>query len=152
MASREVSIRFGPGRLTLEVPEHADILSGPTIPRLPDPEAAVRSALQNPIGSASLRAVAERVRPGSVVITMSDITRPVPNELLITAILEELNAAGVPDAACTILIATGMHRASLRRPVRPRPDPDAGASAGVARRHLHVTQRARDRCRVRSTV
>ena len=46
---------------------------------------------------------------------MSDITRPVPNELLITAILEELNAVGISDDACTVLIATGMHRPSTAR-------------------------------------
>jgi lactate racemase len=115
MAPREVGMRFGTGRLTLRLPERADILSGPTIPRLVDPAAAVRAALQHPIGSPPLRMIAEQKRPRRAVITMSDITRPVPNELLITAILAELNAAGVPDEACTILIATGMHRPSTDR-------------------------------------
>lgn len=115
MASQNVSIRFGKGRLALRVPERTDVLEGPTIPRLADPEAAVREALRRPIGSEPLRTIAAARRPKSVVITMSDITRPVPNELLITAILEELEAAGVADDACTILIATGMHRPSTAR-------------------------------------
>lgn len=115
MTSREVGIRFGTGRLRLRVPAAADVLTGPCIPRLSDPEREVRDALQNPIGSPPLAAIAAQKRPRSVVITMSDITRPVPNELLITAILEQLNAAGVPDGACTILIATGMHRPSTAR-------------------------------------
>jgi nickel-dependent lactate racemase len=115
MSMREVSILFGAERLTLRVPARADILTGPDIPRLEDPQAAVLAALQQPIASPSLRELAEKQRPASVVITMSDITRPVPNELLITAILAELHAAGVDDDACTILIATGMHRPSTPR-------------------------------------
>lgn len=115
MTSREVGIRFGTGRLALRVPSTADVLTGPSIPRLADPEREVERALGNPVGSPPLAAIARRKRPRSVVITMSDITRPVPNELLITAILAQLNAAGVPDAACTILIATGMHRPSTAR-------------------------------------
>lgn len=115
MTMREVEILFGGGRLPLRVPEHADVLSGPDIPRLDDPQAAVIEALRRPIASQPLREIAEQKQPRSVVITMSDITRPVPNELLITAILAELNAAGIPDDACTILIATGMHRPSTAR-------------------------------------
>lgn len=103
---------FGKGRLTLRVPASADILTGPVIPKAPDPQAAVLAALRRPIASSPLRQIAEERQPRSVVITMSDITRPVPNELLITAILGELNSAGVADDACTILIATGMHRPS----------------------------------------
>lgn len=112
MSTREVQIRYDRGRMALRVPESADVLTGPEIPALPDPEAAVREALRRPIGCEPLRSLAANRRPRTVVITMSDITRPVPNELLITAILEELNAAGVADGACTILIATGMHRPS----------------------------------------
>ncbi|HIE69699.1 MAG TPA: DUF2088 domain-containing protein [Planctomycetes bacterium] len=91
MTARDVPILFGDGRLSLRVPSSADILTGPVIPVLADPADAVTTALRSPIGSPSLRAIAESRQPSSVVITMSDITRPVPNELLITAILAELN-------------------------------------------------------------
>jgi len=112
--SKSISLRFGQGRMALDLPESTRVLIGPEIPVLPNPEAAVREALQNPIGSDSLRAIAERKQPKTVVITISDITRPVPNELLVTAILEELNAVGIPDSACTVLIATGMHQHSTQ--------------------------------------
>ncbi|MCR9243736.1 MAG: nickel-dependent lactate racemase [bacterium] len=112
MGTRAVDLRFGRGRLHLDLPTGADILIGPEIPAVADPAGTVIAALQQPIGSAPLRAIATRKQPRSVVITMSDITRPVPNEVLITAILAELGAAGVPDSACTILVATGMHRPS----------------------------------------
>ena len=112
---RTAELLYGTGRISLRIPERAVVLRGPEIPRVADPAAAVREALRQPVGAASLREVAQAKQPGSVCITMSDITRPVPNELLITAILEELNAVGVPDSACTVLIATGMHRPSTER-------------------------------------
>lgn len=112
---RTAELLFGTGRVPLRLPERAVVLRGPEIPRAAAPEAAVRAALRQPIGAAPLREVAQAKQPGSVCITMSDITRPVPNELLITAILEELNAVGVPDSSCTVLIATGMHRPSTER-------------------------------------
>ena len=109
------AMRFGKGRMTLDLPASASVLIGPEIPALPEPQAAVRQALRQPIGSASLRDIAVSKKPATVVITISDITRPVPNELLVTAILQELNAAGVPDSACTVLIATGMHLPSSQK-------------------------------------
>ena len=115
MTARSVDILMGAGRRTLTLPPQAHVLRGPEIPRVANPSAAVRDALRSPIGCQPLRALAADRAPRSVCITMSDITRPVPNELLITAILEELNAVGVADAACTLLIATGMHRPSTER-------------------------------------
>ncbi|MEM7625102.1 MAG: nickel-dependent lactate racemase [Planctomycetota bacterium] len=110
--SRPVALRYALGHATLRLPESAAVLRPPEAPALADPTAAVREALRSPIASASLREMAAAKRPHTVAISISDITRPVPNELLLTAILEELNAAGVPDAACFVVIATGMHRPS----------------------------------------
>lgn len=112
--TQPIALRYGRGRMTLNMPASTSVLIGPAIPAMPNPEAAVRDALKQPIGSDSLRVIAERKQPNTVVITISDITRPVPNELLVTAILDELNAAGIPDSACTVLIATGMHEHSTQ--------------------------------------
>ena len=112
--SKPISLRYGRGRMRLDLPESAHVLIGPQIPALANPEAAVRDALMNPVGSTPLRAIAEQKQPRSVVITISDITRPVPNRLLVASILDELNAVGIPDSACTILIATGMHQHSTK--------------------------------------
>jgi nickel-dependent lactate racemase len=112
MPTRSVSLRYQDGYLQLQVPETAVVLRGPEIPALQDPETAVRHVLRNPVGSPPLADVARTKAPRNVVITMSDITRPVPNELLIGAILDELHSAGITDEQCTVLIATGMHRPS----------------------------------------
>ena len=45
-------------------------------------------------------------------MTISDITRPVPNRVIVEGLLELINAAGIGDQRVTILIATGMHRPS----------------------------------------
>jgi nickel-dependent lactate racemase len=47
---------------------------------------------------------------------ISDITRPVPNQVVLPPMLETLEAAGVAREAIVILIATGMHRPNLGGP------------------------------------
>ena len=46
----------------------------------------------------------------SACIVISDITRPVPNKVILPPILETLEKAGIPRDKITILIATGIHR------------------------------------------
>ncbi len=75
---------------------------------LPDPVAAIEDALRRPIGTAPLAELAKGKRTACVVIC--DITRPVPNALILPAICRTLEAAGVPRDGITILIATGLHR------------------------------------------
>ena len=48
----------------------------------------------------------------TVAIVVSDITRPVPNELLLRPLLETVHDAGVGRENVVIVIGTGMHRRS----------------------------------------
>jgi nickel-dependent lactate racemase len=61
-----------------------------------------------PIGSPPLQELAAGKRDAVVVI--NDITRPAPSRELLTAILEELRIAGIPEGAVTVVVATGNHR------------------------------------------
>ncbi|MBE7461995.1 MAG: nickel-dependent lactate racemase [Planctomycetes bacterium] len=115
MASRTVPLRYGRERFSICVPESARVLEAPEIPALPDPRAEVRRVLAAPTGTPPLRELIRAQAPKNAVITISDFTRPVPNELLVGELLDALNAEGVPDANVTVLIATGMHRASSPR-------------------------------------
>ncbi len=72
-------------------------------------EALVREALAHPIGTPLLRELA--VGKKRVVIVTSDHTRAVPSKLTLPILLEEIRL-GNPDADITILIATGLHRAT----------------------------------------
>lgn len=67
----------------------------------------VREALAHPIGTPRLRELARGRQ--KVVLVTSDHTRAVPSKLTLPILLEEIRA-GNPDAAITILIATGLHR------------------------------------------
>jgi lactate racemase len=73
-----------------------------------DVAAEVRRALAECIGSARLRTLA---RAGArVAIVIDDGSRPTPVTLLLPALLEELESAGVTRSDITIVTALGLHR------------------------------------------
>ena len=72
-------------------------------------EALVKEALANPIGSPRLRELAKGKK--KVTLVTSDHTRAVPSKLTLPILLAEIRE-GNPDADITILIATGLHRAT----------------------------------------
>ena len=72
-------------------------------------EDLVRAAMENPVGSQSLRELAKGKK--NVVLIASDHTRPVPSKIIIPQMLAEIRR-GSPDAKITILVATGCHRLS----------------------------------------
>ena len=76
-------------------------------PPADDPRAAVQWALRHPVGCPPLADLARGHR--QALVTVSDRTRPVPNRLLLGALLEELVAAGIPPERVTVLVATGLH-------------------------------------------
>ena len=76
-----------------------------------DAQALVQRALENPIGTQSLRQLSRGKQ--RVTIIASDHTRPVPSRLLMPALLQEIRL-GNPKAEITILIATGCHRETTR--------------------------------------
>src|SRR6185437_1158151 len=70
-----------------------------------------RRALREPVAGPPLR---EQVRPGqTVAISACDGTRPQPRQLMIPAVLDELDGIVRPDDV-TVLVATGTHRANTR--------------------------------------
>jgi nickel-dependent lactate racemase len=72
-----------------------------------DIDAATVAVLRAPVGAPALAIMAHGAR--SVVIAVDDQTRPTPAGLVLPAIRRELNAAGVPDSACTVVVAKGTH-------------------------------------------
>ncbi len=103
-----VDLPFGREMLPIEAPDSATLLLPSAVQPLADQAGAVQAALREPMAGPPLT---ERVRAGQrVAIVISDITRPVPNQLLLEPILAELAAVGVPDADITIVNGTGLHR------------------------------------------
>lgn len=72
--------------------------------------AAIQKALVRPLGSLPLRELAKPY--DRVCIVFTDITRSSPDQLLVPALLEELEKAGVRDEDITLLCGIGMHRTS----------------------------------------
>ncbi len=78
------------------------------LPPLDDPAAAVRAAYASPVHAPPLPALAAGRR--SACILICDITRPVPNGLILPPLVRGLIDAGMDPEAITILVATGLHR------------------------------------------
>ena len=108
-----VHLEYGRTGLDVELPDRNVIgcLQYRPAEPLADPDADVRQVLAHPTGSPALGDLAQGRRNACVVI--SDVTRPVPNQVLLPPILETLEAAGIPRSEILILVATGMHRPNL---------------------------------------
>ncbi len=108
-----VHLEYGRTGLEVELPDRhlvGCLQYRPSTP-LADPDAAVRAALVRPTGALPLSQLAHGRRTACVVI--SDVTRPVPNQVILPPILATLEAAGIARQNILILIATGMHRPNL---------------------------------------
>jgi nickel-dependent lactate racemase len=108
--SETVHLRYGQSGLAVRLPARAQptLIGKRPLPKLPDPHAAVRAALESPIGSAPYRDLVRGRR--SACILICDITRPVPNALFLRPLIEGLLDAGMAKERITVLVATGLHR------------------------------------------
>lgn len=108
-----VELSFGRGTLPVDLPGDLDVtvIRKPAMPVLPDPAGAVRAALAAPTGLPPLETFARGGRGACILIC--DITRPVPNGLLLRPLVESLAAAGMALEEITVLVATGLHRPNL---------------------------------------
>ncbi len=107
----QVTLDYGKTGLCVTLPDDRLIAPPLTIRPanpLPNPGAELEAALANPIGTKPLAELAKGKKTACVVVC--DITRPVPNALLLPPILRTIEQAGVPRNGITILIATGLHR------------------------------------------
>lgn len=108
-----VKLEYGRTGLMVEVPDQNVVrtLAYRDAPPLADPAAEIRRSLEQPIGTPSLEELAQGRSDACVVIC--DITRPVPNEAILTPLLATLERSGIPRDRIMILIATGLHRPNV---------------------------------------
>jgi nickel-dependent lactate racemase len=108
----KVHLAYGKKGLDVRIPDEnvAGILTMKEARALPHPEDELVRCLENPIRSVPLATLAARARNACVVI--SDITRPVPNEMILPPLLDTLERNGIGRDDITILVATGLHRPS----------------------------------------
>ncbi|MDP9436412.1 MAG: nickel-dependent lactate racemase [Actinomycetota bacterium] len=115
-ATRDVHLAYGSGGLTVSLPEARTTVVEPKWePTVADPSAVLREALRSPVAGPPLR---ERVQPGqTVAVSVCDLTRPQPRELMVRAVLEELDGL-VRLEDVVVLVATGTHRANTDAELR----------------------------------
>jgi nickel-dependent lactate racemase len=109
---KTVELLYGKEGMEVSIPDSAVVLESQHIAAVPDCDGAVAAALRDPIGSPPLAELIRQKKPGTIAITISDITRPVPNKQFLTAMLKMINDCGVIDSQIAIIIGTGMHRPS----------------------------------------
>jgi len=105
-----IELSFGRGTLCVNI---SDAMLGEVVRPRPveaaaDPDAAVRAALDQPIGTFGLEQIVE---PGQkVAVIIDDITRETPTHLMLPHVLERLVAAHIPSENIRVVIALGTHR------------------------------------------
>ncbi|MEA3403361.1 MAG: nickel-dependent lactate racemase [Armatimonadota bacterium] len=112
------TLRYGREGMQVELPdEHvAHVLRQRSLPVVDDPMAATRDALAEPIGAAPLSELA-RGRSNACIV-VSDLTRPVPNWLILPPILQTLADVGLSVEDVTLLVGTGLHRPNTDEELR----------------------------------
>ncbi|WP_371371842.1 nickel-dependent lactate racemase [Sporomusa aerivorans] len=109
--SMEIELGYGNEEIKLSLPEKQilHVIEGNHVDAVADIPAAVKAALTNPIGTPPLNQIVKK--GDKVSIIASDITRAwVRNDLFLPPLLDELNAAGIPDSDITLVVALGAHR------------------------------------------
>ncbi|MEI7968426.1 MAG: nickel-dependent lactate racemase [Betaproteobacteria bacterium] len=108
-----VELSYGKGLLPVDMPREAavTIIRKAAMPVIPDAAAAMKAALESPTGSRPLSELARGKR--SACILICDITRPVPNGMLLPPLVRSLLDAGIPREDIVVLVATGLHRPNL---------------------------------------
>lgn len=122
-----ITLDYGRTGLTVNLPEHTiGPLSINRMPPLEEPEKTLADALQNPIGSLPLLQLAQGRTSACVLIC--DVTRPVPNRLILPPVLRTLEAAGVARDRILILNATGLHRPNQGKELEEMVGPEVMAN------------------------
>ena len=118
---KRVTLPYGHEERTVEIPEeNLTWIEGPShAPPIPDIEAAVRHAIRNPIGSPTLAELVARHGKRTLLL-VDDSTRSTPQKLILPILLDELNAAGVPDSEISAMIALGTHRRMEHKEIAER--------------------------------
>ena len=119
---QRISVPWGRAEtLALEIPEGWNLLGviePNPLPPAADPCAAVREALEAPIGCRPLRELGVGARRAAVLI--DDLSRPTPAHILLPAVLAELKRAGIPKEGITLVTTLGTHRAMTRDDLRQK--------------------------------
>ena len=135
-----ITLDYGRTGLEVELPD--DRVVGPLAIRpaepLASPHEAVAHALRNPIGSRPLAEIA-RGRTNACIL-VCDLTRPVPNRVILPPLLRTLEQQGIARRDILIVIATGLHRPNEGRELHEMLGPDIVANYRIENHHGKVQE------------
>jgi lactate racemase len=105
-----VKLEYGRTGMAVDLPDERVVrkLAYKDAPPLVDPVGVLQDVIAHPTGTPPLAELARGRTSACIVIC--DITRPVPNQMMLPPILATLEASGIPRDRITILVATGLHR------------------------------------------
>jgi nickel-dependent lactate racemase len=106
--------------IDLRIPEGVPVqwVESRKMPPVPDVRKAVEETLSHPIGTPRLR---DLVKPGQkVALVVTDITRKLPEEIILPLLLRELEAGGIRKKDITAIVATGTHRPNTPEELREK--------------------------------
>ncbi len=105
-----INLPFGHGSISVNVPDKnlADTIMPSESEVTADGISQIKAALENPVNCKQLSEIV--VPDTSVVIIVSDTTRPTPTAQMLPLLFEELYRGGVRDENITIIFALGIHR------------------------------------------
>jgi lactate racemase len=133
-----VTLDYGRTGLDVELPD--DRVVGPLAIRpaapLPNPAEAVAGAIAHPIGTRPLAEIARGRKDACILVC--DITRPVPNRVLLLPLLRTLEEQGIARRDILILVATGLHRPNLDAELEELVGPETVANYRVENHHGKV--------------
>ncbi len=102
-----VTLPFGDSTIDVRLPDCEVTVAEPTGGEPVDPAAAARTAMADPHGAP----LADRVESDdSVAIVVTDVTRATPDDVLLAALVAELQSAGVGREQITVVVGLGLHR------------------------------------------
>src|SRR5512139_1524620 len=106
---KEYPIPCGKMTIALQIPDDVPVqwVASRKMNLVPDVRRAVEDALHRPVGSKQLR---DMVKPSqTVALVVTDITRRLPEEIIVPILLTELEAGGIAKKGITAVVATGTH-------------------------------------------
>ena len=106
--------------LSVQIPDHVpvELVEPKAMNPVPDVKRAVEDAIHYPIGTRRLR---ELVKPGqTVALVVTDITRKLPEEVIVPLLVRELEIGGIQKKDITAVVATGTHRQNTPEELREK--------------------------------
>jgi nickel-dependent lactate racemase len=104
---KAICLPFGQQHKTLTIP-HRNMHQLLNVEDPPKTDQSIQDALEAPINTPCLSEITSS--QCKVVILVSDITRPVPTQIILPPILSKLTQASVNPKNISIIVATGLHR------------------------------------------